>query len=315
MDKKDFKILKEICENARVPLTKLAKKTNISRENLFYRLKKLERNEIIKGYQARLNIARFSHSGYFLLIKCQKTNEKIDEIIKNLKFVTWASKLSGEWDYLINFYVKSFSQLNKFLSYLFNRLKNIQDYSLLIMLKEYKDDFRPYFNEKGNKKTLIEEFSQNKIKIDYVNKKILKILNQNARLNSVEIANKINKREEVVRYRIKKLEKEGIIIGYRAIIDSSKLNYNIFYILGSRKNITDEEDKKIEEKILNNNSITYACRCIGKYDLIIEIFARTVEEFYKKFQELCNEIKLIETSSNILLNVYKHNHLPDHLLQ
>ena len=60
--------------------------------------------------------------------------------------------------------------------------------------------------------------------MDRTNYGILEMLRRNARTPKTKIARYFNMTETAVRKRIKKLESEKIIVGYRAIIDLSLIH-------------------------------------------------------------------------------------------
>ena len=55
LDKTDLKILKFLQQNARIPMTELAEKVGLSTTPVTERVKRLERDNFITGYHARLN--------------------------------------------------------------------------------------------------------------------------------------------------------------------------------------------------------------------------------------------------------------------
>ena len=61
------------------------------------------------------------------------------------------------------------------------------------------------------------------IKLDIKDKKILYELDMDARQSISSIAKRVGLSKEVVNYRIRRMEKEGLIDGYYAIIEYSKL--------------------------------------------------------------------------------------------
>jgi len=63
------------------------------------------------------------------------------------------------------------------------------------------------------------------IKLDIKDKKILYELDMDARQSISSIAKRVGLSKEVVNYRIRRMEKEGLIDGYYAIIEYSKLGY------------------------------------------------------------------------------------------
>lgn len=63
--------------------------------------------------------------------------------------------------------------------------------------------------------------------IDEIDKQILNLLKDNARISNAEIAKRIEKAPSAVLERIRKLEKKGIIEGYETRINSKNLGLNL----------------------------------------------------------------------------------------
>ena len=85
------------------------------------------------------------------------------------------------------------------------------------------------------------------IKLDVKDRKILSELDMDARQPLSTIAKKVRLSREVVSYRIKQLEKKGIIEGFYTAIDTSKLGYLYCRMLFKYRNISPE----IERDLLN----------------------------------------------------------------
>ena len=83
------------------------------------------------------------------------------------------------------------------------------------------------------------------LKLDLKDKKILHILDMDARESYSQIAKKVGQSKEVVNYRIKNLEKKGIVKGYYVITDMAKLGYEFYRVLLKFQNISEEQQKKI----------------------------------------------------------------------
>jgi DNA-binding Lrp family transcriptional regulator len=56
LNKIDLEILRVLQENCRIPLEELAKKVNLPRSTVYYKIKKLEEKKIIEGYHAKINL-------------------------------------------------------------------------------------------------------------------------------------------------------------------------------------------------------------------------------------------------------------------
>ena len=68
------------------------------------------------------------------------------------------------------------------------------------------------------------------MKLDLYDKKILFEREKDSSKSVSDIARKIKRSKEFVNFRIHRLEKEEIILGYSAIVDMSKLGYFTFRI-------------------------------------------------------------------------------------
>lgn len=63
--------------------------------------------------------------------------------------------------------------------------------------------------------------------MDEIDKKLIALLEGNARTSLKQLAEKVFLTSPAVSARIERLENEGVITGFKAIIDPSKLGYNI----------------------------------------------------------------------------------------
>ncbi|MEE8575666.1 MAG: winged helix-turn-helix transcriptional regulator, partial [candidate division Zixibacteria bacterium] len=61
--------------------------------------------------------------------------------------------------------------------------------------------------------------------IDNVDRKILSLLQENARISNAQIAREVSLAPSGILERIRKLEAKGIIKGYHASFDKAKLGY------------------------------------------------------------------------------------------
>lgn len=68
--------------------------------------------------------------------------------------------------------------------------------------------------------------------IDTKDRIILNMLEVNARISFTQIAKKLEISEAAIRKRVKKLEKEDIILGYKASVNYKKLGYSNKIIIG-----------------------------------------------------------------------------------
>ncbi len=68
------------------------------------------------------------------------------------------------------------------------------------------------------------------IKIDLKDRKILYQLDLNSRQSLTQIGKNVGLKKDVVSYRIKRLQDEGVIKNFWTVINTFKLGYNVFRI-------------------------------------------------------------------------------------
>lgn len=112
--------------------------------------------------------------------------------------------------------------------------------------------------------------------MDDIDRKILKILQENARTSLKTIAEKTFLSSPAVSARIEKLEKDGVICGYHAMIDPMKLGYHIIAFINL--DVVPEDKPKFYE-FASEVSNVLECNCVtGEYSMLMKVaFQSTVE--------------------------------------
>lgn len=112
--------------------------------------------------------------------------------------------------------------------------------------------------------------------MDDIDRKILKILQENARTSLKTIAEKTFLSSPAVSARIEKLEKDGVICGYHAMIDPMKLGYHIIAFINL--DVVPEDKPKFYEFALEVSNVL-ECNCVtGEYSMLMKVaFQSTVE--------------------------------------
>ena len=105
--------------------------------------------------------------------------------------------------------------------------------------------------------------------MDDIDRKILKLLQDNARVSLKTIAENTFLSSPAVSARIEKLEKDGIIAGYHAQVDPMKLGYHLIAFINL--DVTPEDKPKFyayAESIPN----VLECNCVtGEYSMLLKV--------------------------------------------
>jgi Lrp/AsnC family leucine-responsive transcriptional regulator len=118
-------------------------------------------------------------------------------------------------------------------------------------------------------------------KIDLKDRKILYHLDLNCRQSNTQIGKKVGLKKDVVSYRIKKLQDEGVITGFWTSINTFKLGYQVFRIYINFQYTTSEKKNEIIEYFANYKNTWCVFSVKGEIDLDIIVWVKNVYEFYQ----------------------------------
>lgn len=118
------------------------------------------------------------------------------------------------------------------------------------------------------------------MELDKTDKKLLYFLQEDSKQTTKELANKLDLSVTAVYERIKKLEKQGVISKYVAIINKQKVEKN-FIVLCHVKLIQHRKEYVInfEKEVMNLQEVTECFHVSGDYDYILKICVKDMEEY------------------------------------
>lgn len=123
-----------------------------------------------------------------------------------------------------------------------------------------------------------------KASIDAIDEKIIELMQENARISIKDIAAQVFLSSPAVTARIERLEKNKIILGYHAQINSEALGYKIKAFV----NLDLEPTQKHEfYPYIENISNVIECNCVtGEYAMLIEVGFMDTNELDQFINEL-----------------------------
>ena len=316
LDQKDKKILKELENNCRQSSTQIAKKVGLSKDAVNYRIKNLEKEKIINGYYAVLNITKLGFITYKLMITFQNTNINIEKgIISYLQkspHVGWLVSCDGNYNLMVVTWVKNELVFNNFLVDFLKRYgKYIKQRDVLVIIENHSSRKAYLFGEKSNSEQDVFYGNERESIIDEKEWKTLQLFSNNARTSLYEIANKLNLTGEAMAHRIKQLQKRNIIQALRPIINTHLLGYQYHNILFKLKRFDNIE--KIFYFFKHHPNIIYFVKYLGSYDLGIDLEVKNAEQLREILQDIKNKFSDdIESYSSVLVyQEHKLSYLPN----
>ncbi len=288
LDKKDWRVLREVVFNMRQPLSQIAKKCFLSRQAVEYRLKLLQQNHLIAGSRAVINIQKLGYSSFHIFIEVHTPEEEniIIERSKQAKFVNAIIRYSGKYNVEISVIARSPDEFLRYYQQLIHGVR-IRDDHILLLLTTIASQVLPrrYFPQLQELQE--STFGVSRIKprkpepahLDVLDVKLLFHLSQDALISNISLAKIMNVSKDTITYRIKRLESSGYLLHYRPIINFSVLGLFINSVL-IKLNHSLKSSKDFENYIRSQGSSLWATRTFGYYDYLIYVITKDLEEFH-----------------------------------
>jgi DNA-binding Lrp family transcriptional regulator len=317
LDLKDKKILSLLDENARYSNSQIAKKVQLSKPAVEYRIKRLIEQKVIFEFYSVIDFTKLGYSQYKIYFKFQNTNleeeKKIIDYWNKQENIVWLAQIRGNWDLAVSVIASSNYEFGSILSQF---MKNYSKFILQkdVLLTEYSPIYsRRYMLEDKHKET---EFLYGKpseiIKLEKEDKKILRTLAIDAKINIVDLAEKIKLTRDIINYRIKKLTRLGLITKYRCYLNLNKIGINHYKIILRTKNLDEKTEQRIKNYISNHEKATQFLKLIGSWDIELEFETESENDLYLILKDIRKEFSEVIRDFDILriTETYKYNYFP-----
>ncbi len=148
------------------------------------------------------------------------------------------------------------------------------------------------------------------MKLDDIDLRILKLLQSRSNLTTKELALKVNLSVTPVFERVKKLEKNGFIKGYIAILDSEKLNKGLMVFCNiTLKEHTREIGSQFVKDIMRLEQVVECYNISGDYDFLLKIMVADMKEYQNFVLDHLGSIKNIGSAhSTFVMGEIKNTH-------
>lgn len=147
-------------------------------------------------------------------------------------------------------------------------------------------------------------------KLDKVDLQILRTLQENARLTTKELAAQVSLSSTPVFERLKRLEREGYIKKYIAVLDADKLNQGFVVFCNVKLRRMNKDIAMEFTRIIQNiPEVTECYNISGSYDYLLKIHAPNMK-YYQEF--IINILDTIDSlgslESMFVMDEVKHDY-------
>jgi DNA-binding Lrp family transcriptional regulator len=317
LDKLDRRILSELDHDSRQSISDIARRLRQGRDRVGYRVDQLTEREIILGFTTSMNIYRLGYTIFKSYLRLESSRESSQALITYLRShprVYWYALCDGGWDLMIAVFARNAREFHLIHSEIVTRFNDIVlNFSMytLIELHLYRMGF--LLGKETDHFLIGGELGTETI--DQQDYQILKILSDDSRKGLAQIATQIHSTPAVVKYRIARLERQGIISGYTIEPNLEKLDMMFFKAQLFLRNYTSTLREEFREFCQQNPYISCYIEQLGDATLEIELQVHD----YEQFNEIIDEIrasfsKLVRNFQTVLIRQARFNWLPRDLV-
>ena len=147
------------------------------------------------------------------------------------------------------------------------------------------------------------------MKIDKIDKKILEILQRNAKITNAQLSKEIGLSPAPTLERVRKLESKGIISGYNAKLDMSKIGLGVStFVMVTLKGHNKKNLVSFLDKIKDVNNVIECHHITGSADFILKVVSQNIESYQELMLETVSEIEVTDSlQSMVILSTFKDN--------
>ncbi|WP_412462918.1 Lrp/AsnC ligand binding domain-containing protein [Halobacteriovorax sp. RT-2-6] len=139
----------------------------------------------------------------------------------------------------------------------------------------------------------------NNYEIDSIDKKIIKLMEKDARMPFLEMARKIGVSGGTIHQRVEKLREAGVIVGSTIKVDYTKFGHNVVVLLGLHL-VNARDIHKVIEKLEKMDEIVEAYYTTGDYALIVKIIVKDINHFHEFLIGKIQMIKEIQSTESFI---------------
>jgi DNA-binding Lrp family transcriptional regulator len=144
-------------------------------------------------------------------------------------------------------------------------------------------------------------------KLDQLDKKILAILQKNAKITNAQLSKEIGLSPAPTLERVKKLEQTGVIQSYHAKLDPSKIGLGVStFVHVGLKGHNKENINTFLNAIQGIDEITECHHVTGSGDFVLKIIAPDINSYQRLMLEKVSEIPVVDNlQSMVILSTLK----------
>ena len=145
------------------------------------------------------------------------------------------------------------------------------------------------------------------LKLDKIDRKILDILQSNAKITNAQLSKEIGLSPAPTLERVKKLENSGIIKSYHAKLNTDKIGMSVStFVYATLKGYNKQNIEVFIDAISKIEEIIECHHVTGSGDFVLKVIAQDISSYQKLMLEKVSDISVVDNlQSMVILSTFK----------
>lgn len=137
--------------------------------------------------------------------------------------------------------------------------------------------------------------------MDNIDRKIIGTLLDAGRLTLQELADRVHLGASATRERLRRLERDGVITGYRAVVDLERLGFAVDALVDV--DLAPGADPiRFETGLRTHEAVTEALHATGDHDYLVRVRCRDTTELHRVVRALKQDLGAARTQTRVILD-------------
>lgn len=321
---KQRRLLYELDLNPRASFAQLSKTLRIPEETVRYRTSKLLSEGIAQTFYPVISVGRLGMSIHKLMFKLHNvTDSRLRAMLDFLaahRQVNWVAQFDGSYDLGCTVWIRELGELAQLLDEtrrrFYAQIKEIS-YAVNMHAEFFPRDYLIRSKRSLANRAIYSSSNEDvsRTTLDSHDMQILKLLSLDARQSIAELARAMNVAHETARTRLQRLERNGIITGYRMVLNHEAVGMLSYYLLLKLHSVANERLDALLRFLRAHPAVVYMIRMVGGWDYDVSIEVENVQAYRHFRREVGNHFADVvrEAESLVSWKVEKFSILPPNL--
>ncbi|MFH1173755.1 MAG: Lrp/AsnC family transcriptional regulator [archaeon] len=304
LDEKDGKILRGLARNARATYTMLGRQCRVSRDAVRYRITKLAEEGIIQGFRAVINMHALGYESFHCFLQFRSITKEQElqfrNMLKQMDGIAAVIKYTGKYDYELALHARTNQECSVMMAGILRAGGSFFSSDVHILTGQAVH--RVFPRSFGSVEP--DRAHEGQVAVDEKDILILKSISRNAREPFYQLGPQLGMSHDSVLQRVRRLEKEGVILNYVPVINYAALGYDVHAVL-----LSTLESEKVLNHLRLQKHVLWATTCLGKYDVLCYLCIEKTEQLHETILELRNVFGITQFETMPAYEEYKYAYL------